>query len=106
MAGMPNTAGAKRPAPLARRAGLSASRLAAALGLTPLVDPAGSGVSLRRAGTSSHAALLASARKRIGGRWHTAASPQHVRAILQVCQALMSWSFIMFNHCISHVRTS
>ena len=84
MAGKHGAADAKRPTPLARRAGLSAGRLAAALGLTPLMAPAGSLGSPHRKGTSSHAALIASARKQIGGRWHTSSSPQHVRAILQV----------------------
>ena len=95
MAGQEGAAGAQKRAPLARRRGLSAVRLASALGLTPLVRSF-SATNGRSAGVGGNAALLASARRRVGGIWHSATSAQHVRAILDVrILALVALTFIV-----------
>jgi hypothetical protein len=85
MAGMQGGAGkAKLAAPLARRRALSASRLASALGLTPLVRSLRGPAGQQNGVHASHADLLATARRKIGGKWYTASSAQHAKPMLQV----------------------
>jgi hypothetical protein len=69
---------------------LNPGRLAAALGLAPILRSLNAASSHARGGPSGHSSVLATARRKIGHRWHTATSPQHVRTILHVSAVSIS----------------
>lgn len=90
MAGMAsNGQAASKAGPAQHQPRLSASRLAAALGLGPIARSLHCHSSAIVADQAKQKRMLESARRKLPGQWFTAASSHHVRAMLQVCGSSM-----------------